>query len=41
MDGVRERYLKLADAGDMAVGHRANLNDPHKKEYAVTILKRK
>ena len=35
MGGVKERYLKLAEAGDQAVGRRANLNDPLKKEYAI------
>lgn len=34
--GVKERYLKLADAGDQAVGRRANLSDPHRKEFAVS-----
>lgn len=36
MGGVKERYLKHANAGDQAVGRRANLNDPLKKEYAVS-----
>ena len=36
MGGVKDRYLKLADAGDQAVGRRANLSDPMKKEYAIS-----
>ena len=36
MGGVKDRYLKLAEAGDQAVGRRANLSDPLKKEYAIS-----
>ena len=36
MHGVLERYFKLAEASNMAVGCRANLNNPLRKEYAIS-----